>query len=48
MDQTMPHFNQYSTNSAFDWEGLKSNRFPKMRYMHPNKDIIKSGTLFFI
>lgn len=48
METTLQHFNQYSTESAMNWPGLTSNRFPKMRYMHPRKDVIQSGTPLYI
>ena len=47
MDKTMQHFNQYHVDSSFEWDGLKSNRFPKMRLMHTNRDLIQTG-IFYI
>ena len=44
MEKTMQHFNQYNTQSELNWEGSQSNRFPKMRLMHPSKDLIQTGT----
>ena len=48
METTLQHFNQYSSDSPMYWPGLTSNRFPKMRLMHPRRDIIHSGTTIFI
>lgn len=48
MDKTMQHFNQYQQDSSFDWQGLRSNRFPKSRLMLPHPDLIHSGNTFII
>jgi hypothetical protein len=48
MQTTLQHFNQYTTESPMYWPGLTSNRFPKMRLMHPRRDVIRSGTTLYI
>lgn len=46
MDKTMQHFNQYHVESSLEWDGLKSSRFPKMRLMHANRDLIQTGIIY--
>lgn len=48
MDRTLQHFNQYSTESVMDWQGLHSNRFPRPRLIHPRKDLIGTSTTQYI
>ena len=48
MQTTLQHFSQYSTDSTMEWPGLTSSRFPKMRLMHPRRDIIHSGISVYI
>ncbi len=44
MDITLRDYNQYTTESILDWKGLRSNKFPKPRLIHPRRDLIQSGT----
>jgi hypothetical protein len=43
MLESLYHFNQYSGESALDWNGLRSAKFGKTRLSIPSKDAIDRG-----
>ena len=43
MEQSLQQGHQYGAESPFYWDGMRSNRFPKMKLMHPTRDLIQSG-----
>lgn len=43
MSSVLDHYNDYKTNSNLEWEGLKSNRFGRTKYLIPSKDVISPG-----
>lgn len=46
MSSVLDHYNDYATNSKFDWQGLKSSRFGRTKLLLPPKDVISPGLDF--